>query len=123
MLFMCVMTNFSRHFMAMGVKVTGQSSLRPVTLVFLGNGTVVVFLKHTGTTDCCSDALKMSVKTGASHTGWNSVWARCFPSFHTLEGYSGLGLSQLKYVVLRMAGQFGGWLRVLPVKASIKRYW
>jgi len=27
---------------------------------------MVVSLKHTGTTDCCSDALKMSENTGAS---------------------------------------------------------
>jgi hypothetical protein len=59
-------TSLSKHFMATDVCITGWSSFRQVTLVFLGTGTMVVCLKHVGITDADRERLKMSVKTLAS---------------------------------------------------------
>lgn len=56
----CARTNFSKHFMRMGVSATGRKSFRPAAAECLGTGTMAVVLKHVGTTGKGRDFASMA---------------------------------------------------------------
>jgi hypothetical protein len=64
---MLAMTSLSKYFMATDMNATEQQqTFKQVTFAFLATGTMVVCLKHVGTTDLVRERLEMSVKTLAS---------------------------------------------------------
>ncbi len=111
----------------MGVRATGQKSLRATAPACFGTGTMVAVLKQLGNNGLgqrevanVGEDLSQLFSTGPKHSARDAIRAGSFMCVHLTQGGTHITGGKCERQVVRCEHSFDGWFCFSTIKASIK---